>query len=430
MKRLTATHRIFILLCSLSFLLYVDRVNLSTAAGPIQADLGLSNLQLGVAFSAFAYSYLICQIFGGVIADKFGPRITLIGCVAIWVISTVATGLIGGLASLFAARLVLGIGEGATLPAQARAIANWTPADRRGIMQGITHSFSRLGNAVTPPFVALLITLTSWRMSFFILAGLTAVWLVFWMLFFRDNPRDDPRITPAEMDRLPDRGLIAATRPPAIPWKALFARVGPTAAVYFCYGWTGWLYFTWLPIFFLHGYNLNIRSSALFSSGVFFAGVVGDGMGGFVSDMILRRTGRLFLARSVLIALVFLASAACLTPVLIGTDLLTITLSLSAAFFFIEMSIAPIWAVAIDIAPVYAATSSAIINAGSAVAGILSPMLFGLIIDRTGNWSAPFIGSVGLLILGAFIALFIRPEIKLGAPSSRSRPLSPIETPT
>jgi len=430
MKRLTATQRIFILLCSLSFLLYVDRVNLSTAAGPLQADLGLSNLQLGVAFSAFAYSYLVCQIFGGVIADKFGPRITLIGCVAIWVLSTIATGLIGGLASLFAARLVLGIGEGATLPAQARAIANWTPADRRGIMQGVTHSFSRLGNAVTPPIVALLITLFSWRASFFILGGVTAVWLVFWVLFFRDNPRDDPRITQAEMDRLPDRGLIATTKPPAIPWKALFARVGPTAAVYFCYGWTGWLYFTWLPTFFLHGYNLNIRSSALFSSGVFFAGVVGDGMGGFVSDFILRRTGKLFLARSVLIALVFLASAACLIPVLSSSDLFTITLALSAAFFFIEMSIAPIWAVAIDIAPVYAATSSAIINAGSAVAGILSPMLFGLIIDRTGNWSAPFIGSVGLLITGAVIALFIRPEVTLAMPPASPLPLSPIGTHT
>jgi MFS family permease len=106
------------LLCALSFILYVDRVNLATAAGAIKAELGLSNTELGIAFSAFAYSYAICQIGGGWIADRFGARITLIGCGLIWVASTFMTGLVHSLALLFAARLLLGIGEGATLPAQ------------------------------------------------------------------------------------------------------------------------------------------------------------------------------------------------------------------------------------------------------------------------------------------------------------------------
>lgn len=115
------------LLCALSFILYVDRVNLATAAGAIKAELGLSNTELGVAFSAFAYSYAICQIGGGWIADRFGARITLIGCGLIWVVSTFTTGLVHSLTLLFAARLLLGIGEGATLPAQARAITHLFP---------------------------------------------------------------------------------------------------------------------------------------------------------------------------------------------------------------------------------------------------------------------------------------------------------------
>ena len=82
------------LLCALSFILYVDRVNLATAAGAIKAELGLSNTELGIAFSAFAYSYAICQIGGGWIADRFGARITLIGCGLIWVVSTFTTGLV------------------------------------------------------------------------------------------------------------------------------------------------------------------------------------------------------------------------------------------------------------------------------------------------------------------------------------------------
>ena len=108
------------LLCALSFILYVDRVNLATAAGAIKAELGLSNTELGVAFSAFAYSYAICQIGGGWIADRFGARITLIGCGLIWVVSTFTTGAVHNLGLLFAARLLLGIGEGATLPARPR----------------------------------------------------------------------------------------------------------------------------------------------------------------------------------------------------------------------------------------------------------------------------------------------------------------------
>jgi MFS family permease len=413
MARPSATARVFMLLCGLSFLLYVDRVNLSTAAGSIQKELSLSNLELGIAFSAFAYTYMLTQVFGGLIADRIGPRWTLIGCVAIWVVTTIATGFVGSLASLFAVRLALGIGEGAALPAAARAIINWTPVERRGMVQGVTHSFSRFGNAVAPPLVAGLILLTSWRMSFILVGIATAVWLVLWMAYFRDNPRDHADVTRAELDRLPDGGAVAAVKPAAIPWRRLFARVMPTSVVYFCYGWTGWLYFTWLPSFFLHAYHHDIKSSALFASGVFFAGVVGDAMGGIVADRILRRTGSLMLSRSVLISCTFIASALCLIPVMASDNLTIVTLGLSGAFFFIEMSIAPIWLVPMDIAPAYAGTASGIINAGSAFAGIISPILFGLIIDRTGNWTAPFIGSMVLLVVGAGLALRIRPEVVL-----------------
>src|ERR1700761_5292205 len=108
------------LLCAMSFILYLDRVNLAAAAGPIKAELGLSNTTLGVAFSAFGYTYAIFQIVGGWLADRMGARRTLFVCGAIWVVATIATGMVGGLASLCAARLLLGIGEGAALPAQAR----------------------------------------------------------------------------------------------------------------------------------------------------------------------------------------------------------------------------------------------------------------------------------------------------------------------
>jgi MFS family permease len=412
---MTASTKTRLLLFALSFLLYIDRVNLSTAAGPLQKELGLSNTELGVAFSAFAYSYLVFQIIGGVIADTYGSRRTLIGCVSIWVVTTIATGLVGGLASLFLVRLFLGCGEGATLPSQARAITNWTPVAQRGMMQGVTHSFSRLGNAVTPPLVAMLIVFSSWRWSFVILGCLTAIWLVFWMISFRDTPRQHALITEAELERLPERGASFAAKPPPIPWIPLLKRVAPISAVYFCYGWTGYMYFTWLPSFFMHGYNMNIRSSALYASGVFFAGVVGDACGGLISDRLLKATGNLNLARSAFISFSFVASLFCLVPVLVVKDVDWITIALSGAFFFIELTIAPTWAVPMDIAPQYSGTASGVMNAGSAVAGVVSPIVFGIIIDATGTWTAPFIGSIALLLVGALLTITIRPHLRMVA---------------
>lgn len=133
--------------------MYVDRVNLSATAGLIKDELGLSNTELGVIFSAFAYTYAVFQIIGGWFVDRLGSRRMIIFCGIIWVIATMATGFVGGFISLFLARLLLGVGEGAALPSQARAITYWFKPQQRGFVQGVTHSFSRLGNAITPPLL-------------------------------------------------------------------------------------------------------------------------------------------------------------------------------------------------------------------------------------------------------------------------------------
>src|SRR5258706_2683292 len=127
--------------------------NISTAAPLIKADLDLSNAQLGLAFSAFAYPYALFQLIGGYFGDKFGARLTLFVSGLIVCAATAATGAVGGLASLFAARLFLGIGEGATFPTATRAMAALVPERSWGFAQGITHSSARIGNAVTPPLI-------------------------------------------------------------------------------------------------------------------------------------------------------------------------------------------------------------------------------------------------------------------------------------
>src|SRR5581483_1675457 len=161
-----ATTTVLGLLCVMYLITYVDRVNIATAAGSIQHELGLSNTRLGFALSAFGYPYLLFQIFGGWIGDRVGPRRTLFVCGIVWAIATIATGAVGSLTTLFLVRVMVGIGEGATFPVATRAMQTWTPSGKRGFAQGLTHAFARFGNAVTPPIVAWLIALISWRGSF------------------------------------------------------------------------------------------------------------------------------------------------------------------------------------------------------------------------------------------------------------------------
>src|SRR5580698_9594352 len=93
-----ATRTFLIILCLMNFILFVDRVNLAAAAIVIQRDLGLTNIELGLAFAAFNYAYAPFQLVGGWIADRFGARHTLTLCGLVWSVTTMATGAVTGLA--------------------------------------------------------------------------------------------------------------------------------------------------------------------------------------------------------------------------------------------------------------------------------------------------------------------------------------------
>jgi MFS family permease len=409
-KRPKPTAVVLGLLCVMYLITYVDRVNISTAADSIKRELSLSNIQLGFLQSAFGYPYLVFQIFGGWIGDRFGPRRTLFLCGLIWAAATILTGFAGGLTSLFFCRLLVGIGEGATFPVATRAMQSWTAVGRRGFAQGLTHAFARLGNAITPPIVAWLIVVVEWRGSFIALGCSSLVWVLVWFWYFRDTPAEHPAITRAELELLPNQGLPAKIARPNVPWGALTRRMVPVTIVYFCYGWTLWLYLTWLPSYFLHEYRFDLRKSALFTSAVFFAGVVGDYLGGEISDRILHRTGDLRKARRNVVMIGFLGSFTCLVPVFLTHDLISIIVALGGAFFFAELVIGPMWSIPMDIAGKFSGTAAGMMNTGSALAAILSPIAFGFVIDKTGDWQLPFAGSLAFLLIGAVLAPTMHPE--------------------
>jgi MFS family permease len=405
--RISAPTIVLALLCAMYLILFVDRVNIATAAPLIKLDLRLSNTQLGLVFSAFAIPYAIFQLLGSWIGDKFGPRLILTVCCAIVGVATILTGAAGGFLSLIAARLALGLGEGAAFSTATRAMSTWTPAGKWGFAQGITHSFAHIGNALTPPLMIGLFALITWRGSFVVMGTASLVWLVAWAWYFRDDPRTHSGITQADLAVLPVR---AASIRPSVPWLRLARRILPVTAVDFCYGWTLWLFMSWIPTFFLENYHLNLKSSALFTSGVLFAGVIGDTVGGVLSDWLLRKTGSLLIARRSVIVGGFLGAFVFMLPVVLIHDLKTAAVCLSLAFFCAELIVAPIWSVPMDIAPRYAGTAAGMMNTGFAIAGLISPSSFGYLVDLTGSWVIPFIASIALLFCGALLALRLRPD--------------------
>jgi nitrate/nitrite transporter NarK len=296
-------------------------------------------------------------------------------------------------------------------------MSDWTVEGRRGFSQGITHSAARLGNALTPPLVVWLMALVTWRGSFIVLGVVSLIWVMVWVSYFRNDPGEHARITSAELKVLPDYALRKVNSNEPIPWGPLTRRMFPVTVVYFCYGWTLWLYLAWIPSFFVHNYQLDLKKSALFSSGVFFAGVLGDSLGGIVSDWVLRKTGNLDKARRNLVVGSYFCSLAFMIPILFSHNLMWASVCLSLGFFFSEFTVGPMWAIPMDIAPRYSGSASGLMNTGSALAAILSPLAFGFVIDKTNNWELPFLGSIVLLFLGLIVAFWMKPGEKLIVPA-------------
>ena len=406
----SSTNLVLLMVCLMYGLTYIDRINMNTAGPVLQKDLHLNTSQLGWVFSAFGWAYLALQVWGGWVSDRFGARRALTVCGIVWAGSTMLIGTAGSFTTLILFRILLGLGEGATFPTATRALADWFPAHKRGFAQGITHAFARLGNFFTPPLVAWLIKISSWRVSFVVLGGVSLLWSLVWWFYFRDDPSTHPGITARELAAIPRYTAKKDRKQDPVPWGALARRMAPVTLVYFCYGWTLWLYLTWLPSFFLHGYKLDLKKSALFSSGVFLAGVIGDTVGGLVSDRILIKTGDRNKARRNLVIFGFVLSLLFMIPVLRSHNLTTVALCLSAAFFFAEFTIGPFWAIPMDIAPRFSGSASGLMNIGSALAAAVSPLVAGYVIQKTGNWDLPFLGSIGLLFFGAIMAYWMKPN--------------------
>jgi sugar phosphate permease len=202
----------------------------------------------------------------------------------------------------------------------------------------------------------------------------------------------------------------------------LYRRRAPVSAVYFCYNLILWLMLDWMPLYFMHSFHLNIKKAVVFTSGVFIAGVVGDLVGGLVSDRLLRKTGNVKLARSYFVAFCMALTGLSLVPVVLLHDPVYSLVFLGAAMFFNEMNIGPMWAIPMDIAYDRAGTASGIMSGNGFIAAIVSPVVAGYVVDHIGNWNVTFMLSIGIMICGILLSFAMKPDVAFAESTQADKP--------
>jgi nitrate/nitrite transporter NarK len=165
-----------------------------------------------------------------------------------------------------------------------------------------------------------------------------------------------------------------------------------------------------MPSLLQKSYGVEIKKSAFLYMALLFSGFFAELIGGMTTDHLLRRTGSLQIARSLMIGVSWVFAVAGLVPVILFDDVVIGVSGFMVTVFFLGFAISPLWTATMDIAPDYAGTSSSLMNASGAVAGILSPVAFAWILDRTGSWTLPFAVSVGLLLFAIVMTYWIRPN--------------------
>ena len=201
------------------------------------------------------------------------------------------------------------------------------------------------------------------------------------------------------------------------PWREMISRMWLVTFVDFCYGWSLWVFLTWMPSYLFDARGFDIKSMALFATLPLAAGVIGDLLGGIVSDGIYRATGNLRVARCTMLVVGLAGALTFLIPAIQTDDKYMAVYFLAASFFFLELTNAVLWSLPIDIAGRYAGTAGGMMNTGFGVAGMVSPVVFGVLVQHTGSYVGPFVITGGLLAVGILASLFINPNQKVAEPA-------------
>jgi ACS family glucarate transporter-like MFS transporter len=442
-------------LCSLSFLTYLDRICIMRVQDDISRDLRFdqsSNTKtpssgkeahdrainrMGWIFAAFAAGYLLFEVPGGWLGDRFGARRVIFRIVLCWSLFTAATGGVQNLTSLFSKnpgpeqwfialliiRFLFGAFEAGAYPNVARALAQWFPYRERATAQSFIWFSSRFGGAFAPSIIGGLMLLGgTWQRAFYILGFVGLIWAFLFFAWFRDTPEEKPSVSSTERNWILSGNVrsenIARRK---MPWLSLFSpNVLALCVVSFSVNICFYFFITFLPRYLNDQFHLNYYQSQWISGLPLLVGAGACVLGGYLSDYIIQRTGSRRWGRSLVPAFAWSAAALCVFAVPAVNSATAVMVLLTLAFMFQDLSVASMWSVPADIGGPFTATIGAWMNTAGCVAAMLSPLIAAKMSIAYG-WNSLFAIFGAVYLLGALAWLRVDAADAIFSPVSKVR---------
>jgi MFS family permease len=415
-------------LCSLSVVLYLDRLCMGMAGPPIQNELQLSNLAMGFVNGAFLLAYGLFEVPTGWWGDRHGSRGVLLRIVLWWSAFTALTGAVTGLAMLLVVRFLFGAGEAGALPNAARVIRRWFPPGGRGPAQGSISTAALLGGVLAPPLTQRLMELVGWRWAFVVFGLIGVGWAVVFYLWFRDDPAVHPDVNDAERRLIAggEADLKPAAAHPPVPWKRVLAspNVWLLGGVISCSAFASYLYFFSYPKYLQAGRGVSERGSSWLTSMVLIGGAMGSILGGQLNDWLVRLMGNRRWTRRAL-ASAGLGGAGLALLASIHTDsAFGAALWTTLASFTAGVSLTTWWAVVTDITGKHLGALFGLMNSLGVIGAFISQVFFGGMADWMGSrghtgrdqWDPAFYAYTIVLLTGALGWLFVDGTRSIVAP--------------
>lgn len=397
---------------------YMDRAVMGVAAPSLTRELQISPEMMGVLFSAFSWTYAAAQIPGGIVLDRLGTRITYAGSLILWSFFTLLHGLAGNVAMLFGFRLALGISEAPCYPCNSRILSSWFPQQERARANAVYAVGQYAGLAFFSPILFWVVGSLGWRALFIIAGGAGLAFGLLMYARYRD-PQHSNRVNAAELDHIRAGGGLAdaaSSVPVAFSWsnvrKLMSQRQILGASIgQFCGNSTLVFFLTWFPTYLATERGMDWLKSGTFAVLPYIAASVGVLLGGHVSDMLVRRTGSANIGRKLPIVVGLLLASTIVAANFVESN--TLVIAIMSIAFFGQGMVNLGWTLISDVAPrQYIGLTGGVFNLCANLAGIVTPIVVGVIVGQTGSFYGA-LGFIGLLaLIGAASYIFIVGDVK------------------
>lgn len=410
---------IILILLMAAIINYLDRANLSIANTTIAKEFGFSQTEMGLLLSAFLWPYALANLPAGWLVDRFGPKKMFSYGVGLWSTFTVLAGFVNGYSMFYALRVLLGISESPFFTSGIKITHRWFSDKERALPTSIINTGSQIANAVAPPILTILLLTLGWR-GMFIAIGLAGIpLLLVWLKFYR-NPTEHEEKEIHANSQLQQQSVPDGNGNNKASWGALFRHKTTWFMVIgnFSIMFTIWVYLTWLPGYLEKSLGFSLKQTGWLAAIPFFAGILGVLCGGTISDRFIRRGVKTITARKVPIVAGAALAACFVAPIpFVHSTTLSIVL-LSIGYFFSQLPQGVIWTLASDVAPKeQVASLGAIQNFGGFLGAACAPIVTGIILDATGQFTNVFFLGASLLMLGALsYGLFVKNPIVVSIP--------------